>query len=264
MAYVSIDTGTPGSKLTGDSLNAGAIKINTMFSEIYTDIWRASVPANRFLASANGSASKPNYREIELGDMPTTGAVANEILSFDGTAPVWNTPTILQTPIGSVVSYILATPPTNWINCDGTTIGAVGSGADSESADYEALFNLVKTSFGNAGTESFSGGSTVILPDMRGRSMMGQGQGTTKVSSGNVIDQTGTDRAIGDTAGSENYFAQAAELQQHLHSVTYQSFSGPTVNGVTSVGYAHSASQATTASSIQSPIIVVNFIIKYK
>ena len=45
--------------------------------------------------------------------------------------------------------------------CDGGTIGGVGSGAGSESADYETLFDLIKTLYGNAGTEVFADGDTV-------------------------------------------------------------------------------------------------------
>jgi hypothetical protein len=56
------------------------------------------------------------------------------------------------------------TAPTGYLKCDGNTIGDVSSGAFYESANYEALFDILKESFGNAGTEVFASGDTVKLP----------------------------------------------------------------------------------------------------
>ena len=71
-------------------------------------------------------------------------------------------------PAGVILPYVSATAPSGWLNCQGETIGAVGSGADYESASYETIFNYCKAGFSNAGTESFAGNDTVKLPDMKG------------------------------------------------------------------------------------------------
>ena len=77
-------------------------------------------------------------------------------------------------PPGGLIPYAGATVPSGWLLCDGGTIGDASSGAGSESADYETLFNLIKTLYGNAGTEVFANGDTVSLPDLRGRVVAGQ------------------------------------------------------------------------------------------
>lgn len=66
--------------------------------------------------------------------------------------------------------------------CDGGTIGDASSGAGSESADYETLFDLIKTLYGNTGTEVFADGDTVLLPDLRGRVVAGLGGSLIDVS----------------------------------------------------------------------------------
>ena len=71
-------------------------------------------------------------------------------------------------PAGVILPFVSGTAPSGWLNCQGETIGAVGSGADYESASYETIFDYCKAGFTNAGTESFAGLDTVLLPDMRG------------------------------------------------------------------------------------------------
>ena len=78
-------------------------------------------------------------------------------------------------PPGGLIPYAGATVPSGWLLCDGGTIGGVGSGAGSESADYETLFNLIKTLYGNTGTKVFANNDTVLLPDLRGRVIAGLG-----------------------------------------------------------------------------------------
>jgi len=78
-------------------------------------------------------------------------------------------------PAGGLIPYAGATVPNGWLLCSGDTIGDVGSGADNESADYEDLFELIKTLYGNDGTEDWASGDTVLLPDLRGRVVAGLG-----------------------------------------------------------------------------------------
>lgn len=85
-------------------------------------------------------------------------------------------------PPGGLIPYAGATVPSGWLLCDGGTIGGVGSGAGSESADYQTLFDLIKTLYGNTGTEVFASGDTVSLPDLRGRVIAGLGGSLVDVS----------------------------------------------------------------------------------
>lgn len=96
-------------------------------------------------------------------------------------------------PPGGLIPYAGATVPSGWLLCDGGTIGGVGSGAGSESADYETLFNLIKTLYGNTGTKVFANSDTVLLPDLRGRVIAGLGGSlidTSAVVNGAVSNST--------------------------------------------------------------------------
>lgn len=74
------------------------------------------------------------------------------------------------TPSGVMMAYTghATIAPYGWLIADGKTIGNTGSGADYEGDEYEYLFNLYKvvTEYGNAGTEVFASGDTVLIPDM--------------------------------------------------------------------------------------------------
>lgn len=98
--------------------------------------------------------------------------------------------------------------PTGWLECDGTTIGDVASGADHESADYEDLFNIVKQHQQNAGTESFAGGDVVTLPDQARYTLMGTG--------GTMVN--GPDTDIGDFGGAESHALSVPQIPSHTHS----------------------------------------------
>lgn len=99
---------------------------------------------------------------------------------------------------------------------DGQTIGDDGSGADHESSEYEALFDLLVAdapAWGNAGTEVFADGDTVSLPDMRDRSPLG----TASMGAGDAgrVDTYST--GLGDTGGEDAHQLTENELASHNH-----------------------------------------------
>lgn len=110
-------------------------------------------------------------------------------------------------PVGTIFQTIRAAAPTGWLLLHGQTIGPVGSSADAESADYEALFDLIKDCSPNAGTESWAGGDKVYLPDTRGR-VIG-GLDNMGGSSANVVTHANAD-TLGGTYGDE-------DTEQHSH-----------------------------------------------
>lgn len=121
-------------------------------------------------------------------------------------------------PIGGVLPYAGATSPTGWLLCSGQTIGDVGSGADFASADYETLFNLIKSYYGNAGTEVWADGDTVLLPDLQGRVIAGKDD-MSGTSANRLTDQTGglNGDVLGDTGGSETHQLTTAQMPSHQH-----------------------------------------------
>lgn len=89
--------------------------------------------------------------------------------------------------------------PMEWLPCEGQTL---------QIFDYEALFSLLGTTYGGDGMSTFN------LPDLRGRVMMHQGQGTGL-----------TNRTLGTKGGSESHLTSQAELPAHTHNV--YALSGP-------------------------------------
>jgi microcystin-dependent protein len=174
-------------------------------------------------------------------------------------------------PVGGVLPYAGATSPTGWLLCSGKTIGNVGSGADFASADYETLFDLIKSHYGNAGTEDWASGDTVLLPDLRGRVIAGlDNMGgtsadrlTNPTSTTNSIDGDG----LGNTGGHETHQLIVAELAEHSHTYTkplYQ-YLVPGGPGL----YSHSSQTAATSTGSDQahnnvqPTIILNYIIKF-
>lgn len=179
-------------------------------------------------------------------------------------------------PVGGVLPYAGATSPTGWLLCSGKTIGDVGSGADFESADYETLFDLIKSYYGNAGTEDWASGDTVLLPDLQGRVIAGKDD-MSGTSANRLTDQTGgvNGDSLGDTGGSETHLLTAAQsgLRNHAHTIstTIPGLAGGgrtdliVTNTTTSTptGVTTSGTDADSAHNNVQPTIILNYIIKF-
>ena len=183
-------------------------------------------------------------------------------------------------PPGGLIPYAGATVPSGWLLCDGSTIGGVGSGAGSESADYETLFDLVKTLYGNTGTKVFASGDTVLLPDLRGRVVAGMGESLL----GSTADTLGGDNGTIDS--KKTHTLLATEIPSHNHEAgnfrgvnTGNAISRHFGTGSTTANVPYFSewgnSQPSIPSSLTSsvgggsahnnvqPTIILNYIIKY-
>lgn len=103
-------------------------------------------------------------------------------------------PLIVQflVPTGTVIPFAGSTAPTGWVLCDGSAIGRV---------EYAALFEVIKETYG-AGDSS----TTFNLPDLRGRTAIGAGQGSGL-----------SDRPMGQAIGAEFHTMSLTEMPQHSH-----------------------------------------------
>jgi len=104
---------------------------------------------------ADGAVSEQKIADSAV----TSGKIADGAIIASKIAP--SAASAIMPP-GGLIPYAGATVPSGWLLCDGGTIGDASSGAGSESADYETLFDLIKTLYGNAGTEVFADGDTVV------------------------------------------------------------------------------------------------------
>jgi Microcystin-dependent protein len=105
-----------------------------------------------------------------------SGATAPEWVDSSGGAPV-----------GSVTWYAANSPPTGWLECDGSAISRT---------TYADLFSAIGTTFG-AG----DGSTTFELPDLRGEFVRGW------------------DNSRGVDSGRSFGSAQADDFESHTHSV---------------------------------------------
>jgi len=122
---------------------------------------------------------------------------------------------------------------TNWLIADGLTIGDVGTGADYEGAEYEALFNVLSPLQGAFGSLPVWGVDPCRLPDFRacvGRGMDNMG-GTSR---GVITDSWASE--LGGTGGAGTITLNVGQLPAHNHG-------GVSGSGG---GHTHTASTNTT------------------
>lgn len=83
--------------------------------------------------------------------------------------------------------------PSGWMECNGALIPI---------SEFETLFNLIGTTYGGDGEQTFA------IPDLQGRTIIGQGQGSGL-----------TNRVIGETGGFESITLTSQQMPSHNHSM---------------------------------------------
>jgi len=129
--------------------------------------------------------------------------------------------------------------PQYWANCDGSLIPV---------SQNTALFTLLQAQYGGNGSTTFN------LPDLRGRMVMGQGQGPGL-----------SPRIVGETGGAETVTLLANQLPAHTHPVSL----GGTASGTGGTMAASGSGAVTPMPSgvtgggfpvpIMPPMLTVNF-----
>jgi microcystin-dependent protein len=189
--------------------------------------------------------------------MIAPGAVTAEKLAADSSIPA-----------GTVVAFAGTTAPTGWALCNGQTL-------DGTQPQFAALFSAIGQTYGGTG-------NNFLLPDLRGRVVIGAGQGSGL-----------TNRLVAQTLGTETHTLTIAQMPSHNHAGTTdaagahnhtfpmlqdgndgdwggpENGTGTTLrNGQTSSSGNHSHSFTTNASggnqphNIIQPSLVLNYIIK--
>lgn len=96
--------------------------------------------------------------------------------------------------VGVVITTIFNYAPEGWLPCDGRTLSV---------RDYQMLFAVIGTTYGGDGINTFG------LPDLRGRTTVGQGTGAGL-----------TPRALGQKGGAETVTLTASQMAAHTHTAT--------------------------------------------
>lgn len=147
-------------------------------------------------------------------------------------------------PIASMIQYAGSAAPDGWLFCDGSAVSR---------DTYADLFAVIGTTYG-AG----NGTTTFNLPDMRGRNVIGTGQGNGLAN-----------RELADIGGEETHVLSVNEMPAHNHTERYAA------SGTSNVGFAlyQTSDSATTdgvnlnrgggaAHNNMSPFLALNIIIK--
>lgn len=145
-------------------------------------------------------------------------------------------------PVGTVLMYAGTAVPAGYLLCNGQAVSRTG--------DYADLFVAIGVQFGAGnGTDTFN------VPDFRGRSPVGTGEGTGL-----------TPRNTGDTFGAEEHTLIIAEMPTHRHRMSGLSPGGGGVHpqsGTSSWGgYTDYQGGNVSHNNIQ-PSLAVPYIIKY-
>jgi microcystin-dependent protein len=105
--------------------------------------------------------------------------------------------------MGSIMTFGFNFAPYQWQLCNGQTLSI---------SQYSALFALLGTSYGGNGTSTFQ------LPNLQGRTAIGQGNGAGL-----------TPRVIGESSGAENVSITINNLPSHTHIATFTPSGGGAV-----------------------------------
>ena len=184
--------------------------------------------------------------------LPDGDGSANQYLKTDGSGTLaWVSPSSFSLPAGLVFPYAGATAPTGYLLCYGQTLGNASSGATEANDNYQALFDVVKTAYGNSGSEVFGNGDTVTLPDLRGRVVAGQDD-MGGASANNLTNQSGglNGDTLGATGGAETHTLTTAQLPSHTHGSGSLSGSGGITLGSNTGGVNTGAGAAVNAATI--------------
>jgi microcystin-dependent protein len=98
-----------------------------------------------------------------------------------------------QPYVGQIILVGFSFAPVGWLPCDGRLVAI---------AEYDVLFQLIGTTYGGDGEETFA------LPDLQGRVPMGMGTGPGL-----------TTRSIGERDGSEELTLTINNLPVHTHAI---------------------------------------------
>lgn len=158
-----------------------------------------------------GGVEKPEAQWQVLAPRQALGAVP---YAFNGVPP------------GTVVPFAGAAIPDGWVRCDGTAYSATD-------VRYATLFSTLQTTYGNGGAGTFR------VPDLRGRSVIGAGQGSGL-----------TNRNLAQAVGAETHQLTTDQMPSHSHGVIDPGHSHGYYRGQTAGGSGAVASSSSTPSTL--------------
>lgn len=149
-------------------------------------------------------------------------------------------------PLGTLFPYAGSSAPnSDYLICDGQAVSRT---------TYASLFAIVGTTYGVG-----DGSTTFNLPDLRGRTILGEGTGT-------ATDATA--KALGAKAGTETHTLTVDEMPSHTHGLTqvkdvYDGINDEyRITNYTSTNISTGSTGSDDPHNNMQPYIVLNYIIK--
>ena len=162
---------------------------------------QAQLPAHTHAEpSASGVTGSTGANQPFTNTQPSLGL--NYVIATSGVFAGPGNATGGHTFIGQMGLFAGNFAPTGWAFADGQTLAI---------SDNDALFTIIGTTYGGSGHDTF------VLPDLRGRTVVGTGTGVGL-----------SPWALGQTRGAEDVTLTQAEMPAHLHTL-------PAPGGVTGV-----------------------------
>lgn len=152
--------------------------------------------------------------------------------------------------------------PEGWLLCDGSSYSM-----SDDNEKYKALFDAIRYAWGGTG-------DMFTVPDLRGRALVGEGQGVPNDATSPAL----TPRVRGELFGEETHALQISEMPRHSHSYTdyYRNTNGEGGAGANTTSASKNMTtdnrETSTAGGLNGVVVphnnmqpsaVVAFIIKY-
>lgn len=159
--------------------------------------------------------------------------------AIENNAALW-----LLNPIGTIIESASANTPPGYLLCNGAAVSRT---------TYARLFSEIGTTYG-AG----DGSTTFNLPDRRGRTGIGAGQGTGL-----------TNRTLGGSLGAEDHTLTVSEIPAHSHTyVRNGNTLGVSGGGSTQCWYSTSTVSSSSVGgggghNTMQPSLVMNYFIRF-
>lgn len=172
---------------TATDARAGIVELaDNTETQTGTDTTRAVTPAS--LASRTANTDRAGIVELATSTETQTGTDGTRAVTPAGLASAGT----LLVPPGAVMPFASAVTPSGWLAANGNVVpNGVGT-VQGVTADFTALYKVVGTTYGAAGT----------LPDLRGYFVRGSGTNADGTAAGNFGQR------------------QADQFQNHGHSIT--------------------------------------------
>ena len=172
--------------------------------------------------------------------LPAADGTNGQAIKTDGSAVCSFITAGGSNPTGAIVAWSVATAPTGYLLCDGTSYAV---------ANYAALWAVIGDTFGGDGGTNFN------VPDIKGRVIVGKSADTE-------FD------TIGETGGSKTHTLTEAQLPSHTHTLMNnttaprRSTTAPGVAGITATSANTGSAGSNTAHNNLQPYITLKYIIK--